>query len=187
MIKEVEGFNKYIAIAGFRDVNISDVDYFLNLVRKKLGKVRFQFFDAKIIAGWQHLYFASLNALKAFQNRTNISKNLAVECLLYASAQRQITTALSLIGIRQNSPKIAVLLIANEESTVEKSLAEVSRLIPGKHDDSVLDLANEKTAFIRRLFGISDTELATKLEKGKEEDALTDLVIEHVALLVTRR
>ena len=121
MIKQVEGFNKYIAIAGFRNTQISDVDHLLNLVREKLGAVTVQFFDAKLVAGWQHLYFATLNALKAFKNKTNISKNLAVECLLYASARRQIKVALNLMGIRQDSSQVAVLVIANEESVAEKS------------------------------------------------------------------
>lgn len=187
MIKQVEGFDKYIAIAGFKDVQVSDVDRFLNLVREKLGDVVVQFFDAKLVAGWQHLYFATLNALKAFKNGTNISKNLAVECLLYASARRQISAALDLIGIRQNSSQIAVLIIVDEKSVTEKSLADVSRMISGKRDDSVFDLSNEKIAYIRCLFEISDTELAAKLEKDGEKKALSDLVIEHVALLVTKR
>jgi len=187
MIKQVEGFDKYIAIAGFKDVQISDVDHFLNMIREKLDDAVVQFFDAKLIAGSQHLYFATLNALKAFKNETNISKNLAVECLLYASARRQIRAALDLIGIRKNSSQIAVLIMADEESSTEKSLADVAKLISGKRDDSVLDLSNEKIAYVRRLFEISDTELAAKLEKDGEKKALSDLVIEHVALLVTKR
>ncbi|MDH5448795.1 MAG: KEOPS complex subunit Cgi121 [Candidatus Bathyarchaeota archaeon] len=187
MIKQIEDFSKHIGIVGFRDVQISDVDHLLSLVRQKLGDVTVQFFDAQLVAGWQHLYFATLNSLKAFKNRTNISKNLAVECLLYASAQRQIRVALNLMGIKQNSSQIAVLVVADEENVAEKSLTEVSKLILGKRDDGVLDLSVEKMAYIRRLFDISDTELAAKLEEDGEKKALSDLVIEHVALLVTRR
>lgn len=187
MIKQVEGFNKYIAVAGFREVHISDVNQFLNLIREELNDAAVQFFDANLIAGWQHLYFATLNALKAFKNGTNISKNLAVECLLYASAQRQIRVALDLIGIKQSSSKIAVLVIADKKSVAEKSLEKVSRLVSGKRDDDVLDLSKEKMTYVRRLFSISDTELTAKLEENGEKKALSDLVIEHVALLVTQR
>ena len=187
MIKYVEGFNKYVAIAGFKEVHLSDVDSLLNPVREKSCDAAVQFFDAQLIAGWQHLYFATLNALKAFKNKTNISKNLSVECLLYASAQRQIRIALNLIGIRQNLSKIAVLVVADDKSVIAKSLIKISKLVPGKRDDSVLDLSKEKTVHIRRLFSISDTELAAKLEEGGERKALSDLVIEHVAILVTQR
>lgn len=187
MIKEVEGFNKYIAMAGFRDVHISDVNYILNLTREKLSSVDVQFFDARLIAGWEHLYFATLNALKAFKNRTNISKNFAVECLLYASARRQIRVALDLIGIKKDSSQIAVLIVADGEGVASKSLEEASKLVPGKRDDTVLDLSNEKVVHVRRLFGISDMELVTKSEGNGKVKALSDLVIEHIAILVTQR
>ncbi len=185
MIKQVEGFSKYVAIAGFRDVHIIDIDHILNLVRKSLINVAVQFFDAMLIADWQHLYFATLNALNAFKNGTNISKNLAVECLLYASAQRQISVALDLIGIKQSSSDIAVLVVADDKNIAAKALAEISRVICGKRDDGALSLSHEKMGHVKRLFGISDTELATKLEQNGEKKALFELVIEHVALLVT--
>ncbi len=187
MIKQVEGFDKYIAVAGFKDVRIREVDQILNSARGRLDGVAVQLFAAKLVAGWQHLYFAALNALKAFKNKTNISRKLAVETLLYVAAQRQIRVALDLVGIKQDSRRIAVLLIADKERDAENSLEEISKLIPGKRDDNVLDLSKKKLENIRRLFGISETELASKLEKNGEKRALSDLVIEHVALLVTQR
>lgn len=186
MIREVEGFGRYVAIAGLRDVKIGDVERFLASAREELGDVAVQFLDAKLVAGWQHLYFATLNALKAFENQTNISKNLAVECLLYASAQRQIKAALDLMGIKRNSSTIAVLIIADNEETAGRALKKVENLISGKREDSMIDLSKEKMAYVRRLFGISDVELAAKLEDD-EGKALSDLVIEHMALLVTQR
>jgi len=42
-------------------------------------------------------------------------------------------------------------------------------------------------ANVRKLFGISDTELAAKLDEDGEKKAVSDLVIEHIALLVTQR
>ena len=177
MIKRVEGFEKHVAISGFRDVQIIDVDHFLKLTREKSGDGAVQFFDAESVAGWQHLYFAALNALKAFKNGTNISKNLAIECLLYASARRQIRAALDLVGIRRNSSKIAMLAIADEKSVAEESLANISKLIPGRRDDSVLDLSNGKIMHVRRLFKISDTELAAKLEKNGEKKILKRMTL----------
>ncbi len=187
MIKQAEEFGRYIAIAGFKDVHMGNVDNTLNLVRDKTHNVAVQFFNAKLVAGWRHLYFAALNALKAFKNGTNISKNLAVECLLYASARRQIKVALDLVGIEPGSSQIAVLIVADKKSLAASSLAEVSSLIHGRRGDEVLDMSKEKIALIRRLFNISDVELAAKLEANGEEKALSDLVIEHVALLVTQR
>ncbi|MDH5793660.1 MAG: KEOPS complex subunit Cgi121, partial [Candidatus Bathyarchaeota archaeon] len=89
MLKYIEEFGKYAAITGFRNVQIKDTEEFLKKICKKKGSnVETQFFDAKYVATWQHLYFAVLNALTAFKNKGNISKSVTMETLLYASAQR---------------------------------------------------------------------------------------------------
>jgi len=188
LIKKLEGFDKYFAIAGFRNVRINDVNNFFSQVRKKTKGIHIQFFDAGLVAGWKHLYFAVLNALKAFEGKLNISNSLAVEALLYASAQRQISKAVGLLGIKPESPHVVVLVVAETKHGINTALEIVSQLMPGERDDDVLELTDEKAEDIRGLFGISDLELEAKLEKkGLEKEALIDLVIEHVALLVTQR
>ncbi|TET56130.1 hypothetical protein E3J51_05435 [Candidatus Bathyarchaeota archaeon] len=187
MIKQVEGFDKYVAFIGFRNVRLRDVDHFLKLIRKKQDKVVTQFFNASLVAGRKHLFFATLNALKAFRNGTNISKNLAIECLLYASAQRQIRMAFELLGIKQGLSQIAVLILADSESSVKDSSIEVTNLVEGIRDDRVLDFSDEKTSAVRKLFGISDVELGSRDRNDDEKRAISDLVIEHMAILVTQR
>jgi len=188
VIKKIEGFDKYVAMVGFKNVKIKDVNNFLSLVREKTADTEVQFFDANLIAGWQHLYFATLNALKAFENRLNISNSLAVETLLYASAQRQIKKAVELLGIKPNSSKVAVLILAETEPKANKTSETVSHFILGKRDDRILELTKEKFDGIKKLFGISESELNAKLErKNMERKALIDLVIEHVALLAIQR
>jgi KEOPS complex subunit Cgi121 len=187
MIKRIEEHGKSAAFAGFRDICVGEVEQFLNRIRRRLGGTAVQFFDADLIAGWEHLYFAVLNALKAFENGKNISKNLAVECLLYASAQRQISSALKLIGVKGGSSRVAVVVVADGKEEAEGTLRKVSVLIEGKHDDGVLELSDEKLPLVMKLFGISDVELGTRLEDGEQKKALSDLVIEHIALLAVQR
>jgi len=189
LIRKLEGFNKYILIAGFRDVKIKNIDKFFILVKEKTRNVCVQFFDAKLVAGWQHLYFAALNAVTAFKNRLNISNNLGIEILLYASAQRQIKEAVKLIGIHPTSRKVAVVIVANTRSKASSLLSVISFLLTGSiRDDGLLELTDDKLEGIRRLFEISDIELEANVEKEDgEKEALMDLVIEHVALLVTQR
>ncbi|MFQ5758272.1 MAG: KEOPS complex subunit Cgi121 [Candidatus Bathyarchaeia archaeon] len=187
MIRKLEEFGRYIAIAGFRDAEIEDINDFFNLVRKKATDAEIQIFDAKLIASWEHLYFAALNALNAFESKLNLSNSLAMETLLYASAQHQINKAIGLLGIKPESPQIAVLVIAKTLKEANSALENVSKLVSGKRDDSTLELTDEKIEDIKRLFDISDLELESKLErKGLEKEALVDLVIEHVALLTTQ-
>jgi tRNA threonylcarbamoyladenosine modification (KEOPS) complex Cgi121 subunit len=188
VIRKLEEFGKYIVIAGFRDAKIEDINAFFNLVRKKTADAEIQIFNADLIASWEHLYFAALNALKAFHGKLNISNSLAMETLLYASAQRQIDKAIDLLGKKPQCSKIAILIIAKTSKEAKSALENVSKLVSGEHDDSTLQLTDEKMAGIKRLFNISDVELESKLKrKGLEKETLVDLVIEHVALLVTQR
>jgi len=188
VIRELEDYNQFITIAGFKNVRIRDIDGFFRLVKEKTGDACVQFFDATLVAGWEHLYFAALNASSAFKKKLNISNSLAVETLLYASAQRQIKEAVRLLGLKPHGREVAVFISAESVQKVEATLEIVSGLLAGERDDSVLELTHEKFEAIRRLFGVTDTELEAKLEKkGLESRALTDLVIEHGALLATQR
>lgn len=188
MLKYIEEFGRHTAIAGFRKAKIKDIEEFFKIIRKeKLANVEIQLFDAKSVATWHHLYFAALNALTAFKNKENISKSLAMETMLYASAQRQIRKAMELLGIKPDSSEIAVLIIGEKPETIKSALSMVSKRINAQYDDTVLELSEEKAAIIRRNFGISDVELKTVMKKDGLDKALTDLVIERMALLATRR
>jgi tRNA threonylcarbamoyladenosine modification (KEOPS) complex Cgi121 subunit len=186
LTKRLGDFNKYIAVAGFRNVKIKDVNHFLERAQREIeGTV--QFFDAKAIASQQHLYFAALNALKAFEKNLNISNSLSIEVLLYASAQRQIRKAVGMLGIKPHSSQVAVLVIAETKRETDKALEAASKLISGERDDNVLELTEEKFEGVKTLFGVSDLEVEAKLRKeGLKREALVDLVIEHVALLATQ-
>ena len=187
MLKGIEEFGRYVAIVGFKDAKIDDAKDFLDTMHKEgESKVEAQFFDATVIATWEHLYFAVLNALTAFANGENISKSLAVETLLYASTQHQIQKAMELIGINRNSSQVAVLAVGEKPEDVNSTLAIVSKRINGKEDDSVLELTKEKMAIIQKTFGISDLEIKTVIKKNNSKRALTDIVIERMALLATQ-
>jgi KEOPS complex subunit Cgi121 len=187
MTKKTEEHNEHITIVGFRNVQIEDVNAFLEHFRKEKGGASVQFFDAKHVAGPQHLYFAALNALNAFEKNTNISNNLAVEALLYASAQRQIKKAVKMLGIKQDSSEVAALIITEKRHKKSDCLRLVTKTVPGELDDSVLELTDKKIGNIKKLFRISDLEFEAKLEKkGLEKEAITDLVIERMALLGTK-
>jgi tRNA threonylcarbamoyladenosine modification (KEOPS) complex Cgi121 subunit len=177
----------YVGIAGARSVQVETVESVVNLVRERLGDVTVQLFDATYVAGWQHLFFAALNALKAFRNGTNISNSLAVECLLYASAQTQIRVALDVMGIKETSSEVAILVVGSEAGSVKRSLMETLKLLHGVLVDDVLDLSDKKLKSVKRLFAISDEEVGAMSEKAGQKAAISDLVIEHMALLATSR
>jgi tRNA threonylcarbamoyladenosine modification (KEOPS) complex Cgi121 subunit len=188
VLKQIPEFRKCVEITGFRNVKISNVIEFLKAVDgEKTENLEVQFFDAQLIATWYHLYFAAMDALTAFKNKDNISKTVSMETLLYASAQRQIRKATELIGIQADSKNVAVLVVGEKPETAEAAVSIISRRINAECDDSVLGLTKEKETAIQRVFGISEVELQTIAGKNNLEEALTDLVIERMALLVTLR
>lgn len=188
MIEELEDFNLYLLLTGFQNAQVTDIEGFFAKVRKAMGNAYVQFFNADLIAGKAHLRFAALNALTAFKNKVNISNSLAMETLLYASAQRQIKDALKIIGVSPNSKRVAILILAETQNQGATVLESISKLLQGKRDDSVVEFSKDKIDGLMKLFGISTLELEAKTEKkGAEKEALQDLIIEHMALLVTLR
>jgi KEOPS complex subunit Cgi121 len=187
LTKKPEENNELITIFGFRNVKIKNINsFFERSKRKKLGAT-VQFFDAKRVAGSQHLYFAALNAMNAFKKGTNISNSMAIEALLYASAQRQIKKAMEMLGIKLGSSEVAVLIMAENRKENDSCSSLVSNLIPGERDDNILGLTDKKIRAIKNLFGISDLELEVMSKReGLEKEALTNLVIERSALLATK-
>jgi tRNA threonylcarbamoyladenosine modification (KEOPS) complex Cgi121 subunit len=185
MLKFIEEAGKYVEISGFSDLSVKDAEEFVKAARKELSECMWvQFFDAELVASWRHLYFAVLNALLAFKNGRNISKSVAMETMLYASAQRQIRKAIDFMGVKCTVADVAVVIIGENAESVEKLLSAVSKRVGKKPDDAVLEISQEKTKIIREAFGVTDAEFEAVLEKN--DAALVDLVIERVALLSTQ-
>ena len=187
MLKYIEETGKYVEITGFRNIMIGDAKEFLKAVLKvKRQRVWVQFFDAELVATWQHLHFAVLNALLAFKNERNISKSVAMEAMLYASAQRQIKRALDFIGVKCDSANVAVVITGERRDSVKAVLSAVSEAIGAEPAEAVLELSRKKAQRIRKAFGITEKELEAVMEKNNAEQALVKLVIERTALLSTR-
>jgi tRNA threonylcarbamoyladenosine modification (KEOPS) complex Cgi121 subunit len=186
MIAQIEEFGKTVLVSGFRDAEIGDVRVFLDSIRAKLqANVEVQVFDADTVASWRHLYFAALNALAAFKNGRNLSKSLAVETVLYASAQRQIKRAMERAGVKKTPSNVALIVVSENAETAKAALTKVSELL-GSPDESVLELTPTKTENIKTVFDISYFEIGAATDGKSVQEALVDLVVENVALLATR-
>ena len=183
MFGKVAEFDRYYLIAGFREVKVSDVEGFLKKVKGLKLNVTVQFFDARYVAGWEHLFFATLNALKSFESQRNISNRLEIEVLLYASTQNQIEKAIRMVGLKPESEDVAVLMISDSKGSLLSSLKKIEGLLGGVRDDSVISMTHEKTRFIREAFGVSDVEFEVLCRSKSEEEALKSLIIEHMAML----
>jgi KEOPS complex subunit Cgi121 len=180
-------YGKYVEIMGYKNISFSCAEAFLNKDRKiQNHRFELQFFDADLIATERHLYFAVLNALEAFKNKTNLSKSLAMETMLYASAQRQIQKAISKSGIKPESTNLAAVIISQDQSGLKTVLDELTIDLDKKPDDSVLKMTTQKMKRLKETFQISEKELEAISKDKNSEMVLADLVIEHMALLATQ-
>jgi tRNA threonylcarbamoyladenosine modification (KEOPS) complex Cgi121 subunit len=186
MLQYIEEYGKYVEITGYRCVAFDKAEAFLKTSRKQTRRnVNFQFFDAELIATQEHLYFAILNALQAFKNKTNHSKSPAMETILFASAQRQIKRAIERCGIKPQTKNMALIIISEDPKQIQDALQAVTKCVSSEPDESVLEMTKTKEEKIKKTYEITDTELKT-LENGNQKKAMVNLVIEHVALLSTQ-
>lgn len=186
MLRFVEEFRKHVLMTGFKVNPIDAPEELLRLInREKPSNIETQVFDAEGIATWEHLYFAVLNALMAFKTKSNFSRSLAMETILYASGHRQIRKATEILGVKTGSAKIAAVLIGENAESLESTLSQILNTIGAQRDETVLELTEAKAANIRRIFRISDGELGSVMKGCETKKALTNLVIERMALLIT--
>ncbi|MCW3991139.1 MAG: KEOPS complex subunit Cgi121 [Candidatus Bathyarchaeota archaeon] len=173
-----------VCIGGFHGVVVDDVDELLTRVAEAASPHIFQLFDADRVAGWEHLYFAAVNAVKAFQTGAAVSKSLTVEVLLYASCQDQIHRAFSILGLSPSTERVALLVMADDSEAAERAFDEASGPL-GAADDSVLGVDDEKLEELMSVYSVADLEL--EAVGGPRGEALALALIERGALLPARR
>ena len=187
MLYHLKEYGKYAEMTGYSNIKFAKAEKFLKVNRKETQEnVDIQFFDASLIATQEHLYFAVLNALQAFHNKTNFSKSLAMETMLYASAQRQIQKAIQCCGIKPETTSMAVIIIGEAPTQLKNMLQAISIYIGVEPDEKVLEMSNFKEHKIIETYKITDQELKTVMENENREKAMVYLVIERVALLATQ-
>jgi tRNA threonylcarbamoyladenosine modification (KEOPS) complex Cgi121 subunit len=186
MLHCIREYGVYAEITGFKNTKFRDAEAFLKAHRKENGGIELQFFDAGLIATSRHLYFAVLNAVQAFHNRTNISKSLAVETMLYASAQRQIQKAIRLCGIKPQTQNMAVVIIGENPAEIKPALEGVKACVGAETDEAVLEMTGDKLENIKIAFQIKAQEIASVMKGGDVDAAVVSLVVERVALLATQ-
>ena len=187
MLKYIEEYGRYVGITGFRNISIGDPAGFVkSILAEKQQDICVQFFNAQLVATWEHLYFAAINALLAYRNKRNISKTLAMETMIYASSQRQIRKAIALLGVKSNSANIAATIISGKPDSVQKALSAIRKHICAEPDETVLELTEDKMRGICKSFSITEKELEAVTKKNDTMQAMVDLIIERMALLQTQ-
>ena len=159
-----------------KDINCDNNNKLFDKINRLKNDYSYQIFDVKAIGGAEHLYFAAVNVLKAFNQGLNISKTFSLELLLYVSGQRQISKAIEMVGIKCDTKEVALVIISQDKETVSNANIRLSKIIGGIRDNSILKIHDPIS--VARLYGMDNF--------CDDVTALKKLLIERSALLVTQ-
>ncbi|MDL2271100.1 KEOPS complex subunit Cgi121, partial [Methanobrevibacter sp. OttesenSCG-928-I08] len=144
---------KDLEVYGFKG-NIEDVDETLNFLDNLINSTSqdciVQLLDAKAIAGKNHIRHAVNQAILAFKRNENIANELSVEICLRTSAQRQISKAFNILGIKKGEMDLCLVMINCPNDFYDKISDRFIR------DDDVL-LPDE--SILQKTYDISQKEL----------------------------
>jgi KEOPS complex subunit Cgi121 len=120
--------------------------------------------DGDMVFGSDHLASALYHASKAIQEDRNASDSLQMETLLYASGERQLSSAIKKMSVSDSTTVVVAVLVSESEFHPGEGWTEVPRRA-GPLDSERL-----------RRFGIGLEEASTI-----DPSDLADLVLERVA------
>jgi tRNA threonylcarbamoyladenosine modification (KEOPS) complex Cgi121 subunit len=188
LILDLSEYGKFVLISAFRVPSGMVPFTALEEIRVTIPDNDIQFFDGGLIAGKEHLKITAINALHAFKTGINISKSLAMETLLYASAQRQIAAAISKAGVTQDSKIVGFLAFSESENDARELEKKIAHFVGAELIEGLLDeWSEEKESKLMALYEIGTVELEAIRMPGQEvKTAMEKAVVERVALLSTR-
>lgn len=154
-----------IQILGFKGTINSigeTLDYIDSI--KEDGEI-IQLLNADSIVSKNHIIHGVNQALLAFDRGENLANDLSVEIALRCSAQRQISKAFNILGLKEGEMNLCVILINSKDH-----FEELSKIFTP--DDSVFDLDESD---LIKIYKISDDEIINM--------SLEDIIIDRIAKL----
>lgn len=128
-----------------------------------------QLINADAVAGRRHIEHGVNHAFSAFNRKENLANDLSVEICLRCSAQRQISKAFDILGLKEGSMNLCAILIdCDDYSDDLSSIFEF--------DDSVLIPNIEK---LKDIYSICDDELDIMDVEDILIDRISRLVVDY--------
>lgn len=158
-----------IQILGFK-ANIVSVGDALDKIDsiKEDGEI-IQLLNADSIVSKNHIMHGVNHAFLAFDRGENLAKDISVEIVLRCSAQRQISKAFDMMGLKEGEMNLCALLINSNDYSHELDSIFT-------RDDDVLapDFDN-----LIRVYNISDVELQNMSVEEIIIDRITKLTVDY--------
>ena len=158
-----------VVILGFK-AQIDNVNDTLNLIDsiKKDGEI-IQLLNADSIASKDHVIHGVNQAILAFERGENLAKDLSVEIALRCSAQRQISKAFKILGLKEGPMDVCAVLINCDDYTNE--LSSIFTL-----DDSVF---TPNVEHLMEIYKIRDVEVENLSVDEIIIDRITKLTVDY--------
>ncbi|MBN1676904.1 MAG: hypothetical protein JW880_00025 [Candidatus Thermoplasmatota archaeon] len=134
------------------------------MARASAAGVEVLVLDGAMVFGKDHLKSALRHAARAIEEGTNSSQSRPMETLLYASGERQLSSAIKKMAVSERTEEVVVARLTKGQFEPEPTWTPV----PDRH------VSPDRSRLLG--FGISATELDT-VEPGKA----SELVLERVA------
>jgi KEOPS complex subunit Cgi121 len=147
--------------------NIEDTGAFIENVQADLGKEALCL-DADMVCGREHIESAVMHAERAFNYGTNASDSFAMEVMLYASGERQLSKAMTKMDVKKGVVNVAIVSF---EGKVTETMISKWGL---RADPQVTSFSFVKASH----FGIGQKEA-----DSVPPEKLQDLVLERVAFV----
>ena len=158
-----------IKILGFKATINSIDDTLLQIDSIKEDGEIIQLLNADSIASKTHIIHAVNQAFNAFNRGENLAKDISVEIALRCSAQRQISKAFKILGLKEGKMNLCAVLINCKDYT-----SELSSIFT--FDESVLAADDENLA---KIYKISDDELKNFSIEEIIIDRITKLNVDY--------
>ena len=158
-----------IKIIGFK-ANIDSIDDTLKLINdiKKDDEI-IQIFNADAIVSVNHIIHGVNQAFLSFERGVNLANDISVEIVLRCSAQRQISKAFDILGLKEGPMNLCAVLIDCDDYTDD--LSSIFEL-----DEGVLIPDTEK---LKDIYSISDDELGIIDVEDILIDRISKLVVDY--------
>ncbi len=128
-----------------------------------------QLLNADAVASKNHITHGVNQAVLAFNRGENLAKDLSVEIVLRCSAQRQISKAFKILGLKEGEMELCAVLINSEDHADELETIFT-------RDDDVL-IADESK--LKEIYKISDIEVENLSVEDVIIDRITKLIVDY--------
>lgn len=141
---------------------------------KKINSIKkdsqiIQLLNADAVAGKCHIEHGVNHAFLAFERGENLANDLSVEICLRCSAQRQISKAFDLLGLKEGKMNLCAVLINCDDYTLElSSLFDL--------DEDVLIPDVDK---LKKIYSIDDDELNIMDVEDILIDRISKLIVDY--------